>query len=205
MNAIKIALCLSLIAGSASADPLAAIGSAITASFDRMPQVQIVAQIAGRCGADELVNDAVVYCATQNRVYMADAVTGRPEAAYLVAHIMGHAAQIQHGVADVALRTIRANPDQETALRRDVTRQVECLAGFFYSRAGLPKADLTDWMDQEPFTGSHWGRDPLTIGPQVSLGLSERAAWFARGQAGDLAACATEQFGADLLITALKR
>jgi len=204
MNAIKIALGMIVLAGVAKADPVADVAAAVNATFDRMPVIQRVAQIEGRCGADEHVNDVVAYCAPQNRVFLVSDAIGRPEAAYMLAHVMGHAAQIQHGVADVALATIRANRDQEDVLRADVTRQVECVAGVFYTRAGLPRADLTDWFSTEPFTGSHWGRDPLSVGPKVSIGLAERAAWFARGQGGDLAACATQSFGAELLIAAFK-
>ncbi len=204
MSAIKIALCLGMLGTAALADPVDDLVAAAGASFDRMPPVQVVPEISGRCGADEHVNDAAAYCAAENKVYLARDARIRPEAAYLVAHVMGHAAQVRHGVADVALQTIRANRDQEGALRADVTRQVECVAGFLYQRAGLGPADLTDWFDQEPFTDSHWGRNPLTVGPKVSIGLAERAAWFARGQAGDLNACATANFGADLLLAALK-
>lgn len=204
MNAIRIAVGLGLLAGPITADPVDDLVGAVNASFGQMPIVQRVDTIEGRCGVDDDVNDVVVYCTSQNRVFLERAAASRPEAAYLVGHVMGHAAQVQHGVADVALRTIRANRDQEQVLRADVTRQVECLAGFFYQRAGLPEAALTDWMTDEPFTGSHWGRDPLRIGPQVSIGLAERSAWFERGQGGDLAACATGSFGAELLMDASK-
>jgi len=122
----------------------------------------------------------------------------------LVAHAYGHAVQVQHGVADFALAQIRARRSEEAMLRGLVARQVDCIAGFLVARAGLAPADLTDWMAQEPFAGTHWGRDPLRIGPQVSVGLQARADWFAAGQGGDLAVCAPGEFTADLLLEALR-
>jgi predicted metalloprotease len=127
-----------------------------------------------------------------------------PEAAYLAAHAYGHAVQVQHGVADFALGQIRNRRNEEAMLRGLVARQVDCIAGFLVARAGLPNASLTDWFEDKPFAGVHWGRDPLRIGPVVSIGLASRDDWFQRGQGGDLAVCGPGEFTADLLIDALR-
>lgn len=203
MKAIKIACLLLAWGGAAQADAVDQITTAADAAFARLPSTFRVDAIAGLCGADDAVNRQVVYCAATNQIFITQEAAALPQASYLVAHVMGHAVQIRHGVADVALATIRANRAEEGALRADVTRQVECIAGFLHHRAGL-RGDLSAWFAREPFTGAHWGRDPLTVGPRVSIGLNERAAWFARGQAGDLARCATERFDASLLIAAFK-
>jgi len=121
----------------------------------------------------------------------------------MLAHLYGHAVQVQHGVADFALGQIRQRRSEEAMLRGLVTRQVECIAGFIMARAGQDDVDLTTLFATEPFTDSHWGRDPLRIGPQVSIGLAVRADWFAIGQRGDLAACGPGEFTADLLLEAL--
>jgi hypothetical protein len=70
--------------------------------------------------------------------------------------------------------------------------------------ADFALARLADWMTQEPFAGSHWGRDPLRIGPQVSIGLAERDIWFQRGQSGRLEACTVGELSADLPVASLK-
>ena len=201
---MRLVLALMVMAAPVAADPVADVAAAANAAFDRMPRIDRVASIAGNCGADESVHELVAYCTSRNVIFVADAVGSLPEAAYLVAHAYGHAVQVQHGVADFALAQIRARRSEEAMLRGLVTRQVECIAGFLVARAGLPAASLTDWMTEEPFTGSHWGRDPLRIGPKVSIGLAERDAWFQVGQAGDLAVCGPGEFTADLLLGALK-
>lgn len=198
---MRMVLALTVLAGAAQADPVDAVMAAATESFDRIPVVQRVDQIAGRCGADHSVNRQAAYCTTTNRIYLAD--PDAAEAPYLVAHLLGHAVQVQHGVADVALRTIRSRPADEAVLRSYVESQVDCIAGFLFHRAGLPLADLTDWFTEDPFDGSHWGRDPLRIGPVASIGLAARNEWFQRGQAGDIARCAAGEFGAELLVEAL--
>jgi len=106
-----------------------------------------------------------------------------------MAHVLGHAIQVRHGVADVALRAIRSRRSEEQALRGMVTRQVECVAGVLMATAGEQPAMLRGF-GQEPFTGSHWGRDPLNQGPRVSIGLEARAEWYEIGYAArDFAAC----------------
>ena len=100
---------------------------------------------------------------------------------------MGHAIQVKYGVADIALRKITDERSREKELRGMVTRQVECIAGVLFARAGLPNANLKRLYKTEPFTQSHWGREPLSRGPKVSIGLNARAEWFSKGQK-------TEQF-----------
>ncbi|MBE0413462.1 hypothetical protein [Yoonia sp.] len=195
---------LAVLAGPGIADPVDDVAAAAQRAFDRMPVLRRVAQIPGSCGADDTVFDAVVYCTTRNVVYVTTAAAVLPQAVYLVGHAYGHAAQVQHGVADLALAQIRARPRKETMLRGLVERQVDCLAGFFVARAGLPRSDLTGWFNTDPLAAAHWGRDPLRIGPRVRVALDARNDWFQRGQGGELAACAVGEFGAELLVQALK-
>ncbi|HEV8033353.1 hypothetical protein [Yoonia sp.] len=200
---VKWIVALVLLAQAAGADPVAQVEAAARAAFDRMPVVQQVDQIAGLCGADESVNAVVAYCTTTNRILLArDAVTA-PQTPYMVAHVYGHAVQVQHGVADFALRQIRQRRTEEAMLRGLVTRQVECIAGFLLARAEVPLFDLQAAFAEEPFTDSHWGRDPLRVGPEVSIGMAARAEWLAIGQQGDLAACGPGEFTAELLLDAL--
>ncbi|EBA10996.1 hypothetical protein RCCS2_00904 [Roseobacter sp. CCS2] len=186
-----------------SADPVDQVTLAAQSAFDGLPQVRLVDQISGQCGADETVNQTVAYCTTRNQIFLTGPAVDDPQTLYMLAHAFGHAVQVRHGVADFALGQIRRRRAEEAMLRGLVTRQVECIAGFIMSRAGLPHTDLTDLFTDEPFTGSHWGRDPLHIGPKVSIGLAARAEWFAIGQQGDLAACAPGEFTSDLLMDAL--
>ncbi len=188
----------------ASADPVADIENAATAAFASMPSVQTLPEIASRCGVDETVNDQIAYCTSQNVIFLTQAARSLPEAAYLVAHAYGHAVQVRHGVADFALGQIRSRPDEETMLRGLVERQVDCIAGFLMHKADLPPAALTDWFTDDPFADIHWGRDPLRIGPQISIALDARNTWFQIGQGGDLAACAPGEFTSDLLVAALR-
>lgn len=182
------------------------IMNAAHSAFEDMPALQLVEQISGSCGADRHVNQGVAYCTSDNVVYLSAAVSDHPKAAYLVAHVMGHAAQVRHGVADLALAAIRANPEDERSLRGEVTRQVECLAGLYFTLAEIPQSALSDWFDEEPFTGSHWGRNPLRIGPRVSIGLAERDVWFQKGQASQNPTdCSVGVLSADLLESAFRR
>ncbi|MDP5359673.1 MAG: hypothetical protein NWR52_05955 [Paracoccaceae bacterium] len=190
--------------GSLQADPVAEVMTAAQAAFARMPSVVPVARIEGRCGADATVNSQVAYCTTSNEILIADAAYDLPHAPYLVAHAYGHAVQVQHGVADFALREIRNRRSEEIMLRGLVERQVDCIAGFLMARAGLPAAALTDWFDDDPFAGAHWGRNPLHAAPQVGIGLDARAEWVARGQTVDLSACAPGEFTAGLLLEAVR-
>lgn len=187
------------------AAPIDDVAIAAGMAFDQMPGLQRVPRIAGHCGSDDSVNGHVAYCTSDNVIYVTDTAADLPQGAYLVAHAYGHAVQVRHGVADVALAQIRARRAEEPVLRNAVERQVDCIAGFLVARAGLAPARLSDWMTDDPFAGAHWGRNPLRIGPAVSVDLDARDDWFGRGQGGDLTACATAEFGADLLIAALRR
>ena len=191
--------------GSATyADPISSLMTAARDAYDEMPVLRVVDRIAGECGAHAEVNPQIAYCTTQNAILITRDAATTPKSAYLVAHQLGHAVQVQHGVADVALREIRARRDEEPVLRGYVARQVDCIAGFLYQRAGLPAAALTDRLSVEPFTGSHWGRNPLQVGPHVSIGLAERGAWFQRGQSGDMRNCGVSEFGPEQLLNALR-
>jgi hypothetical protein len=87
----------------AAADPVAQVEAAAQAAFDRMPSVRRVDQIAGRCGADDSVNAVVAYCTTTNQILLARGAVASPQTPYMLAHVYGHAVQVQHGVADIAL------------------------------------------------------------------------------------------------------
>ncbi len=193
-----------LLAGTVQADPVDDVMASAMRSFAQMPVVTRVGVIAGQCGADDTVNGQVVYCTTRNEILITTAASTLPQAPYLVAHAYGHAVQVRHGVADFALSQIRNRRSEELMLRGLVARQVDCIAGFLVARAGVPPVSLGDWMTAEPFAGIHWGRDPLHVGPTVSIGLEARDQWFQRGQGGDLAQCAPGEFTADLLLDALQ-
>jgi hypothetical protein len=180
------------------------IAAAAQQAFARMPDVRIVAQIAGTCGASAAVDPRVAYCTTQNVILVAEQVVDQPQTLFLVGHAYGHAVQVQHGVADVALRAIRNRPDDEIALRGMVERQVDCIAGYLVAHAGVPVLALAQMFPRDPLTNPHWGRDPLRVGPVVDVPLAARREWFNVGQAGDIAACAPGEFTARLLIRALR-
>ncbi len=188
----------------AHADIAADMSDAASNAFARMPQIVIVDQIAGQCGADAKVDSRVAYCTTANQILLAQSARDLPETPYLLGHAFGHAVQVQHGVADIALREIRNRPDEEQMLRGLVERQVDCIAGFLVQRAGLPQMDLADMFQDDPLNRAHWGRDPLRIGPVIGVTLTARAEWFARGQDGDIGACAPGEFTGRGLVHALK-
>lgn len=196
---------LMLWSSGATAQGINATIDAANASFDRMPTVTTVSTIGNTCGAGNGVNSQVVYCTTENTIFITNAAAAAPEGPYLLAHVYGHAVQVRHGVADVALRTITANRDREAELRMDVTRMVECIAGVILSGAATPQ-DLNALFTSEPFTGSHWGRSPLVQGPRVRLMLAERNRWLQKGfAAGEPSVCHTASFPADLVVTAFRR
>ncbi|MGJ8622363.1 MAG: hypothetical protein ACSHW1_06255 [Yoonia sp.] len=188
----------------AHADPVADVAAAAQDSFARMPPVLLVERIAGNCGATELVDTRVAYCTSGDTVLVAVAAMALPEIPYLVGHAYGHAVQVQHGIADFALREIRTRPEDEVMLRGLVERQVDCIAGFIVGRAGLATPDLTTFFDADPLQQPHWGRDPLRIGPVVDVPLTARADWFKVGLAGDIAACAPGEFTGLGLVRALR-
>ncbi|PUB19372.1 neutral zinc metallopeptidase [Yoonia sediminilitoris] len=191
--------------GPSLADDLDRVRTAAVAAFDQMPVIRRVSRITDHCGADETVAPDVAYCTTQNMIFVQRDAASRPETAYFVAHAFGHAVQVRHGVADVALAQITARRSEETKLRTWVESQVDCIAGFVLGRAGMTGTQLTDWFAAPPLTGRHWGRDPLRAGPKVTVDLETRNVWFQTGLAGDLRACAPGEFTSDLLIAALRR
>lgn len=197
-------LCFLLgLAGPAFADPFA-VHDAATSMFDRLPAVE-VAQIDAVCGTGRNSNPRIGYCTSDNTIYIAPDFAARPQAGYEMAHVLGHAVQVRHGVADVALREISRRPDEEEALRGMVTRQVECIAGVLMARAGLAPLDLAQAFGGEPFTGAHWGRRPLNGGPRVSIGVEGRQDWLDIGHgAGDVAVCAVGEMSSDLLVEAVR-
>ena len=171
-------------------------------TFGRMPPVRLTSAIAQVCGGDGNSSLLTRYCTDQNVIFVAAdlvARAGGDGAAYAVAHQFGHAVQVRHGIADIALRRIRAERDREAEFRGWVTRQVECIAGVLLARSGqtLPPPG------GEPFTGSHWGRSPISGGPTVSIGGAERRRWLEAGyRARDFGVCAVGEFGAERILQA---
>lgn len=170
--------------------PLIPLVSVTQAAFDRAARVAITADLSVACGDASGLGGAV-YCTDDGVIRITPDLAGDPRSIYLVAHLFGHTLQVRHGIADIALAAIRADPSREAELRGMVERQVDCLAGVLIARAGYPDIALTDLFATEPLTGPHWGADPVRDGPALSIGLAVRAEWFAVGQtARDPAACA---------------
>ena len=188
----------------AYADVVTDMTAAASDAFARMPRVVLVDQIAGQCGADGAVDPRVAYCTTGNQILVAADTRDLPQTAYLLGHAFGHAVQVQHGVADIALREIRKRPDEEIMLRGLVERQVDCIAGYLVQRAGLPATDLAALFQDDPLGRPHWGREPLRVGPVVAVPIAARAEWFVRGHAGNIGACSPGEFTGLGLIRALK-
>ena len=195
-------ICIALLwAQTAAADPFA-VHQTVQDIFGRAPQVEVVDDLRAVCGAGGNSNPHIFYCTTASTIYLSQDFAARPSAAYEMAHVLGHAIQVQHGVADVALREITRRRDEEEALRGMVTRQVDCVAGVVMARAGLPAFDQTT-LGAEPFTDAHWGRRPVNPGPRVSIGLDARAQWYATGyRAADFAACSVGEMSSDLIVEA---
>ena len=191
-----------LLAQPALADPMA-VHQTADAIFDRMPNVRSVDTIGDHCGAGRRTNPRIGYCTSENTIYVSTNFAARPTAAYEMAHVLGHAIQVQHGVADVAFQAIRSRRSEEGALRGMVTRQVECVAGVLVARTGLAPIDLTSHFNEEPFTDPHWGRRPLSGGPRVTIGIEARADWFTTGyDAADFAACSVGEMSSELIVQA---
>lgn len=191
-------------ASAATADPNT-IHTTARDIFARLPDLVVVDTMNDVCGHGRNINPNIGYCTTENIIYVSDAFAARPTASYEMAHVLGHAIQVRHGVADVAFRAIRARRSEEDALRGLVTRQVECVAGVLSARAGVAPTDLRAVFASEPFTGAHWGRRPLNVGPRVSIGLDARADWYDTGYgAADFAACTVGEMSADLIVQAAR-
>lgn len=174
-------------------------------TFSRLPEVELTQNLGGKCKAGRQSSPYALYCSDENRIFVAADLAdtqGEGVARYMVAHLFGHAVQVRHGIANRALRAIQADRAREAELRGMVTRQVECIAGVLVGRIG-EGGDLDDLFEAEPMTDSHWGATPLSRGPRVSIGLSERAKWFARGATTkDFANCAVGEMGAELILRA---
>ncbi|MEM0978190.1 MAG: hypothetical protein AAGJ34_11695 [Pseudomonadota bacterium] len=180
---VIVAMIVSVCAGSPGySEGWTAVDRAVRSIFVNMPSVSVERDLRGFCGANGRANTDIFYCTSESRIYIRDGFVDDPRVPYAFAHIMGHAAQVQHGVADIAFRLIQERKDEEAMLRGLVTRQVECLAGVFYANAGFPKTSIRAFYGSEPFTGSHWGRRPVGSGPRVSIGLDVRDEWFQKGQ-----------------------
>lgn len=186
----------------ANADPMT-VHAAATGLFGRLPPVDVTADLNAACGGGRNSNLHIGYCASKNMIFVSDEFAARPQAPYEMAHVLGHAIQVRHGVADVALRAIRNRRSEEDALREMVTRQVECVAGVLMASADLAPADLAQLFTGEPFTNAHWGRQPINSGPRVSIGLAARVQWYDIGyDARDFAACSVGEMSSELIVAA---
>jgi len=175
--------------------------AATQAAFPRAPGVEIVADIGAVCGGG--ADGAGVFCTSQNRIYLSRAALSGADMPYVLAHLYGHGLQVRYGVADVALAAIRADRGREAELRGMVTRQVECLAGMLLARSGNARPGLSALYGAEPFTGSHWGRQPVRTGPRVSIGIAARQEWLARGHAAAApGVCSVGEMSAELIVAA---
>lgn len=186
----------------AAADPLELLTGARTV-LPNQPRLVKFAEGEQPCGMGRGSNEYIGFCASLRAIYYRNDFATRPQAAYEMAHVMGHYYQVRYGVADVALREIRNRRDEEVALRALVTQQVECVAGVLMSRAGLAFVPLDQMYASEPFTDAHWGAQPLRAGPKVSIGMPLRAAAYANGyRSSDIAACGYGEMTADILVNA---
>lgn len=206
-TSVLCALLAGLFAQTASADPFA-VSRTAQDTFDRMPRVLERRDFLDQCGGagdrdhSHDANPRIRYCTTNNTIYVVQGFGDGPLAAYELGHVFGHAIQVQHGIADIAFREISRRRDEEDALRGMVTRQVECVAGVLTAMAGLAPADLAS-LPAEPFTDSHWGRQPVHNGPRVSIGTGARAEWYNIGyRAQDFAVCTVGEMSSDLIVAA---
>lgn len=168
-------------------------------SFPDIPPVELTSDVRSVCGGE--FDGQGAYCPSETRIVLAEGVPDDPRGPYIVSHLYGHALQVTYGVADVALAAIQSDRAREAELRGMVTRQVECLAGVLLRRADLPLPDLAALYGEEPMTGAHWGRNPVRLGPQVSIGLRARQEWLANGySAADPARCSVEEMSSDLIV-----
>lgn len=172
--------------------------------FPEMPFLHPEPGVVGLCGADVTVHARMAYCTTTNTILYDPSFPADEAEHYEFAQLFGHAVQVRHGVADVALRAITSRRDEEAKLRGWVTRQATCIAGFIHAASGAAPFDLLSYYGGEPFTQAVWGRDPLAKGPRVSIGVEARQKWFDIGREGDLSACAVGEFGSELLVQALR-
>lgn len=168
--------------------------------FTQMPEVQLSPVLPDACGSVEETNPDMRYCTSENRIYLRERPDAPVKMAHALAHGLGHAIQVRHGIADIALREVRRRPEDEDALRKMVTGQVACLAGSLLTNAGFLPIDLHALYGDEPFQDSHWGRNPLRLGPKVTTGLEFRADWLMKGQRGGIEICTVGEIDVQVLL-----
>ncbi len=202
-RALAICIGLTVQITPAFAQDWQAVEAAARQLFSDMPRVEVFGSLPRACGADEMTNADMRYCTSENVIYLREQPTSHAKMAHALAHGLGHAIQVRHGIADIALREVRRRPEEEQKLRTMVTGQVACLAGVLLNAAGFAAIDLETLYGEEPFTDSHWGRNPLKVGPQVSTGLKFRANWSKIGQREGLAACTVGEIEASVLLSSV--
>ena len=201
---MKKLILLLLLANPANADFMNVYDTANTL-FDRMPDLEISDDLNASCRGGGNTNDHIIYCTTGNTIFISQAFTQRPQGTYEIAHILGHAIQVRHGVADVAFNAIRTRRAEEAELRGMVTRQVECVAGVLMAQAGEQEAGPAQLFNREPFTGAHWGRNPINSGPRVSIGMLARQEWYNIGYSSrDFSNCTVGEMSSELIVNALR-
>lgn len=201
---ILIAIVCSGAANAAGLQPSYRIYEVAKATFIGMPPISRGYFDPMTCGGDgDDVNPYARFCSSERRIYINYANRPDIEVAYEVAHLLGHAVQVKIGIADIALAAITSEPEREQELRAMVTRQVECIGGVLFARAGVDRTSLKSIFTSEPFVGRHWGRNPLRRAPKVKIGLDERDKWFLKGQdAAEFSVCADGDISSDLLVSA---
>ncbi len=169
--------------------------------FGDMDDIAVLPDIVEMCGGG--VSAGAVFCTSENRIFLDSATAESEGSLYLIAHLSAHALQVHHGIADVALAAIRAEPEREAELRGMVERQNDCLAGMLLARAGLSLPDLVTLYDDDPLEGAHWGRNPVRNGPRLHVPLGDRAEWLAIGYAAAAPdVCDVGDMSADLIVAA---
>ena len=163
---------------------------AANALFPRLPGVTLTTRIDALCGGDDETSEHVRYCTDQNLIFLTRglvAEVGSKDAAFILAHAYGHAVQVRHGVADIALRAITTQRLREVELRRMVESQVACIAGVILDRAFGD--DAPDGPGSQYFANAHWGRAPLASRAKIALDLEEQRRWYQIGRRQGLSAC----------------
>lgn len=174
-------------------------------TFTRMPQVQLTSRLVDLCGGGPEASLYTRYCTDLNTIYfsadLSEKLSGQA-ISYLIAHQYARAVQVRHGIADIALSRIKAEPANEAALRVQVSAQAACVAGVLLGRAKIEGISASVLAD-DPFGKPHWGHSPISNTALSPITTAERDRWFATGhRAKDFAVCATKDFDARLILRA---
>ncbi|WP_233417080.1 neutral zinc metallopeptidase [Halovulum marinum] len=142
--------------------------------FPNLPAVRLTSAIGRVCGGPP-ASELVRYCTSANLVYLAADIDQRlsePAAAYLVAHQLGHAAQLRAGIA------ARADTPE---LRAALELQADCLAGVILSSTETTASDPAVRAATDHLTAPHWGAEPIENGRPEPLPPTIRGEWLQWG------------------------